>query len=330
MCKRIVFGKKMKSAIAAMMMAFLMMGCSSTGSSDAAMEVASVVEEADAEVVFGVEDAGAEEVSIAEEADAEGKDTDTSGEAGSDTASVDASFNKAEPKEAATETTESSINTSNESASSASSQKSSKENEKKDNADSSASASSAAAETAPQEAPQKKDYGRILFVGDSRTVDMFDAGAEMLDALNAGGITVFCRNGGSYGYFASTVDSYGIDNFDTLVTWMGCNDRGNFSEYEGYYNNLLAQGKNVVVCTVGPTADEYLVGEYDQTYYVNSLMVAYNNSLVNWANSNGIKVIDMYSYLSSTADVYLDPADGIHFQPQPTTGVWNYIVSNLQ
>ena len=190
-------------------------------------------------------------------------------------------------------------------------------------------ATTKAEETTQPQQPQKVDYGRILFVGDSRTVDMFDAGASSFYGRDEGGVTVYCQNGGNFGFFIDTVEGVKLENFDTLVTWMGCNDRGSFGDYENYYNYLLSMGKTIVVCTVGPTEDQYLVDEYDQTYYVNSLMVAYNNSLVSWANAHGVKVIDLYSYLSGNSAYYLDPADGIHFQQQPTYGIWTYIFSQM-
>ena len=109
---------------------------------------------------------------------------------------------------------------------------------------------------------------------------------------------------------------------------MGCNDDGNFSNYEVHYNGLLNEGKRLIVCTVGPTNDDCLA-EWDRGYYDNAREIEFNASLVNWANQHGVKVIDLYSYLISTGDVYLNPADGIHYLPQPTTVIWNKILSQL-
>ncbi len=176
--------------------------------------------------------------------------------------------------------------------------------------------------------PQKIDYGRILYVGDSRSVDLFDQYAEEVRAANYDGITVYCKNACQLSYMEGAVGEVGMDGFDTLVSWMGCNDYGNFAKYEPFYNNILAQGKKLIVCTVGPTDDNCL-DEEDRYYYDNARELEYNAALVNWANNNGVKVIDLYSYITSHDSVYVDPADGIHYQPQPTTELWSVILANL-
>ena len=179
-------------------------------------------------------------------------------------------------------------------------------------------------------APKTADYGRIIFTGDSRTVDMFYADRNEIWGESHDGIPVYCRDACQSDYMINAINSYGIDNFDTLVTWMGCNDYGNFSPYESYYNSLLAQGKNIVVCTVGPTDDNTLANDFDRVYYTNDRQVAFNNSLVSWAYSNGVKVIDLYSYVAGNSNLYISPEDGIHYMPQPTTEIWSYILSNIR
>jgi hypothetical protein len=177
---------------------------------------------------------------------------------------------------------------------------------------------------------QTVGYGRILAVGDSRTVDMFtgDQG-EILGGVYDG-ITVYCRDAEGFSFLNEAISAHGIDNFDTLLTLMGCNSYGDFSEYGPYYDSLLAQGKKIVVCTVGPTADQYLASEFDMTHYENFRQVQFNNSLVAWANQRGVKVIDLYSYINNSSSIIISEADGIHFFPQPTTELWNYIRANLQ
>ncbi len=194
-----------------------------------------------------------------------------------------------------------------------------------------------AAEEAPAQtpeetpkAPQTLGYGRIIFTGDSRTVDMFSADVDEIYGGVYNNIPVFCRDGCKFQYMVDAINSYGLDNFDTLVTWMGCNDFGNFSQYGPYYDQLLAAGKQIVVCTVGPTQDEYLLDDMDWYYYPNSNQINYNNALVSWANSRGVKVIDMYSYINNSSTVTVNQQDGIHYDPKPTTELWNYIIANLK
>jgi hypothetical protein len=181
-------------------------------------------------------------------------------------------------------------------------------------------------EPAPQ--PQVTDYGRILFVGDSRTVDMFDGGADEIRRGVYNDITVYCRNACQLDYMVSAVQEYGFDNFDTLVSWMGCNDYGNFAKYEPFYDLVLANGKKLVLCTVGPTDDNSLDSE-DIPNYLNAREIEYNAALNQWATAHSIYVVDLYSYISNTDSVYIDPADGIHYQNQPTTGILQKILSSI-
>ncbi|SFB83541.1 SGNH/GDSL hydrolase family protein [Butyrivibrio sp. YAB3001] len=176
----------------------------------------------------------------------------------------------------------------------------------------------------------KIDYGRIMFAGDSRSVDMFNGGTNELWDEEHDGIRVFCKDACQSDYMVTAASCLGYDNFDTLISWMGCNDYGNFAPYEAYYNSLLQQGKKLIVCTVGPTEDSYLSNDFDRTNYNNDRQKNFNNALINWANNNGVKVIDLYSYIVSHDSIYIDPADGIHYQPQPTTELWNVILNSIR
>lgn len=178
-------------------------------------------------------------------------------------------------------------------------------------------------------APEKTDYGRILFVGDSRTVDMFSADRDKILGEVYDGITVYAEDARSYTFFIETMSAAGTENFDTIISWMGCNDYGDFSNYQPHYEGLLREGKRLILCTVGPTLDSALANDFDKTHYLNDFQIAYNSALWTWANANGVKVIDLYSYLANATDVYLDPADGIHYQPKPTGAIWSVIRSAL-
>lgn len=177
--------------------------------------------------------------------------------------------------------------------------------------------------------PEKTDYGRILFVGDSRTVDMFSADRDKILGEVYDGITVYAEDARSYTFLIETMSSAGTENFDTIISWMGCNDYGNFANYQPHYEGLLREGKRLILCTVGPTLDSGLANDFDKTHYLNDFQIAYNSALWTWANANGVKVIDLYSYLANTTDVYLDPSDGIHYQPKPTGAIWSVIRSAL-
>ena len=176
---------------------------------------------------------------------------------------------------------------------------------------------------------KQEGYGRIIFTGDSRTMDLFSAQADEIRGDVQNGIPVYCKNGCQFQYMVDAINEYGMDNFDTLVSWMGCNEFGDFSKYGPYYDSLIESGKTVVVCTVGPTADDQLLDDEDYLYYPNANQINYNNSLTAWANERGVKVIDLYSYISNSSTISVVPGDGIHYLPQPTTELWTYILGSL-
>ncbi|SHN65761.1 Lysophospholipase L1 [Butyrivibrio hungatei DSM 14810] len=173
---------------------------------------------------------------------------------------------------------------------------------------------------------QQKNYGRILFVGDSRTVDMFIATVHDVSGINADGITVYAMDGGGYDYLVETIDAYGMDNFDTLITWLGANDAGNFTPYIGYYNGILENGKRLILCNVGPTDDEHLL-DVCIPDYLNEKMLQYNQAQAEWAAEHDIKVIDLYTFVSE--NIGIEEVDGVHYEPKPTTTVWDEIMNNI-
>ena len=177
----------------------------------------------------------------------------------------------------------------------------------------------------PQSPAQPSANDRILFIGDSRTIDMFADSDDTISGAVVDGITVYAAHGRGYEYMTGVINGCGIDSFDTLVTWMGANDAGDFSRYAGYYEGILAAGKRLVLCTVGPT-DNNTLAEWDHPDYENENMVRYNGSLVSWAQQHGVCVIDLYSYIA--ANVQIDTADGIHYLPRPTGSIWAQILSH--
>lgn len=180
-----------------------------------------------------------------------------------------------------------------------------------------------AAETAENE------YGRVLFIGDSRTIDMFaDSDEDIFNEVH-NDIAVYGGHGLGLDFMKEAVNDYGIDNFDTLVSWMGANEDGNFDGYGQFYEDLMSRGKKIVVCTVGPTEDGYLHSG-DEDHYQNATMLRFNRSLSQWADSNNVRVIDLYKFISESDGVTVDHGDGIHYLPRPTTALWRYIVEALR
>lgn len=169
--------------------------------------------------------------------------------------------------------------------------------------------------------------GRVIFVGDSRTIDMFADSDDPVDGAVHDGIIVYARHGHAVDYFKTVMDLLMPVAGDTVVSFMGANDRGAFGPYGEVYNSLLAQGVKLVVCTIGPCATGT---GYDNQYYEayhNIKMTTFNEQLVPWANANGVPVIDTYSYIWN--NITIDP-DGVHYLPRPTTALWQYILDSLK
>ena len=171
---------------------------------------------------------------------------------------------------------------------------------------------------------------RTLFIGDSRTIDMFADSDDTIWGQVHNDIEVYAGHGLGFDFMVEAINDYGEDSFDILVTWMGANDRGDFSRYRDYYNELINDGKVIVVCTVGPMDDEHLT-EWDHPYYEDSNAVKINKDMVEWACEKGISYIDMYAYIKSLVpeQLTIDEADGIHYSPRPTRVLWEHILGEL-
>lgn len=173
----------------------------------------------------------------------------------------------------------------------------------------------------------EEEYERILYVGDSRSVDCFSGEESAIEDEEMDGITVYVRDGAKFSYLKEAISDAGMGSFDTLVCWLGCNDNGDFSSYIPFYNKLLKKGKKIIVCTVGPTVDEWLT-EDDPYWYPNEKIDAYNRSLRAWAKSKKVTVIDLHKYVSKHVEV--DPDDGLHYVPKPTKKIWKHLLKKLR
>ncbi len=167
---------------------------------------------------------------------------------------------------------------------------------------------------------------RAIFVGDSRTIDLFADSDEEIPGGNRDGITVFALHGANYEYLQRILRNYDPGSYDMLISWMGANDRGEFERYRPMYESVLAAGKSLMLLTVGPSDDASLKND-DTLYYTDALITGFNASLTAWASAHGVPVIDLYTYIKNSPTVTADPADGIHYLPRPTSEVWQYFLS---
>lgn len=189
------------------------------------------------------------------------------------------------------------------------------------------SATEQSTEQSPEQTVTEPQEPRLIFVGDSRTIDMFADSDEPLEGEEHDGVLVYARHGHAYDYLESLVTGIGVNEKDTLVTWMGANDRGIFPPYGALYNRLLEEGVRLIVCTVGPTGSDLVEVWYNEPY-ANEYMQQFNRDLMTWAAANDVPVIDLYTYVSRNVEI--DMSDGVHYLPRPDPVLWGYILEKLQ
>ena len=168
-----------------------------------------------------------------------------------------------------------------------------------------------------------KSIPRTLFIGDSRTVYMFNVKNIELCGVVKNGMYVYARGGAQFWYINEIVGKIDPNSYDSVITWMGANDRGSFKNYKYCYNEIISMGKKLVLCTVGPVQDS-LLDEIGIVVFNNGLMVRYNKELTKWANRNNIPVIDLYSFIRKKR-LRVDSSDGVHYLPKPNTKIWRHI-----
>ena len=169
---------------------------------------------------------------------------------------------------------------------------------------------------------------RILFIGDSRTVDMFSSKEHEIKGEEYDNITVYAKDGATYSYMTKTLKKVNVRNYDIVVTWMGTNDHGNFTKYGNYYKKLKKKNVNLLLCTLGYSDNNRLGDEGDHLYYNDGIMQKFNKQLTKWAKKNEVKTINLYSYTKKKLKTREN--NGVHYVPCPTTGLWKYTVRQIR
>ncbi len=169
---------------------------------------------------------------------------------------------------------------------------------------------------------------RVLFIGDSRTVDMFSAKKSQIKGKVYNNITVYAKDGATYGYMKSTLKKVNLNNFDVVVSWMGANDHGDFSKYSSYYKKLnKKKDLHLVLCTIGYSDNSKLGDLGDCLYYNDGIMQRFNQGLNKWAKKNDVETINLYSYTKK--HIAARDNNGVHYVPNPTVRLWNYTVNQI-
>ena len=177
--------------------------------------------------------------------------------------------------------------------------------------------------------------GKCLFVGDSRTIDMFYDSDDTISKEIHDNITVYAKHGYGLSFMEESIEDMGMENFNVLMVWLGGNKwDGEAPDYEQKFEELQAEGKQIIICTVGPCDDNAVSDEDKANDYQTSYAIEFNNEIKEWAGNHNAQIIDTYTFIvgklqdgSLTYDTR--GATGIHYLQngkQPTTIIWDYIL----
>ena len=157
---------------------------------------------------------------------------------------------------------------------------------------------------------------KMVFIGDSRTVDM-------MNAVHDGSVWA-CKVSMGYQWMATeavpAVESY-IDSGTAVIILMGVNDVHNISNYIGYTNEKAAEwaekGAATYFVSVGPVTND--------PYVTNAEIESFNAALQ--ANLSGVYYIDIYTYLTENG---FSTVDGTHYPDNVSIAIYNHIVESLE
>ena len=158
--------------------------------------------------------------------------------------------------------------------------------------------------------------GKLIFIGDSRTVDI-------MNAVQDNSIWS-CKVGKGYNWMSGTgvpAIEGEIEKNTSVIFLMGVNDPSNLKHYINYINakanEWAALGAQTYFVSVGPvTGDPYVTN--DQIEVFNASMEA---SLA------GVIYIDIYNYLMDTG---FSTIDGTHYPDWISINIYNYILEHLE
>ena len=159
--------------------------------------------------------------------------------------------------------------------------------------------------------------GSVIFIGDSRTVQMKAHVGEGSDIWS-------CKGSMGLNWMQSTgvpnISSY-IKSGSKIVILMGVNDLYQASSYITYINSKATEWSNL-----GATTYFVSVNPCDGGYsHLNDDIASFNSKLKSGLNSK-VKYIDTNSYLNSSG---FTTTDGLHYNQATSQKIYNYIKSKI-
>lgn len=156
--------------------------------------------------------------------------------------------------------------------------------------------------------------GRVVWIGDSRTVGMKNAVSGDNDVFIA-------ESGQGYNWFINTGLNQAnskIKDGDTIVFNLGVNDIGNANQYVNKLNELANgswKGKDIIFMSINPVDDA------KSRYVKNSDIESFNQKMKDGLDSR-IKYIDTYSEIKK--DLKTD-GEGIHYDNETYNRIYDTI-----
>lgn len=157
----------------------------------------------------------------------------------------------------------------------------------------------------------------ILFIGDSRCV-------QMQEATGGGGCSWVCEGGKGYDWFTSKAMERAepsIGKGTKVVICLGVNDPGNANRYAAFANQKAAEwaarGARTYFVSVNPVSDNPWTSPEQVTNFNNC--VASQLAGIRWIDTNSVLTANGYCMV-----------DGMHFDYNTNVTVFNLIVGSLR
>ena len=186
----------------------------------------------------------------------------------------------------------------------------------KEQAEAQAKAAEEAAKKASKNAQQPAQVFPIIFVGDSRMV-------QMHDTVGNTGVFFVAENAKGYNWFRDEaipqIDAH-VGKGTKIVINLGVNDPGNIDSYIALVNakaiEWKAKGAKVYYATVNPVSENPYTSQYQVDYFNEKLV----NGLV------GVSIIDTSTFLRTNGYRLVD---GLHYDGPTYVSLYNYLLGRI-